>query len=237
MSDKQRRTGQVRDRSTAAQIRREILRSANRFFTPANFDAPASTIRHILSEMASAGELIRVRRGLYWRGEPSRFGLSSPTTDQIARVIAGTVGIGPSGYSAANLLGVSTQVPRLAEFAVPTRAPKAPPRMRFQARPGHSGRVKQKLTEREVALLEVLGDLEAVSEMEPKAAMARLAQEIIHGRVRPERLARASATERAATRARLDLLLRSAGASDHAATIRPQDLRARRRALAGSTEA
>lgn len=228
--------GLARDRSKAARIRRAILRSPNRFFAPVDFDAPSSTIRHILSDMASAGELIRVRRGLYWRGEPTRFGQSPPSTDQIARAIAGPVGIGPSGYSAANLLGISTQVPRLAEFAVPSRAPKAPPRMRFKARPGHSGRVKHKLTEREVALLEVLSDLDAVSEMEPKAALARLAQEITHSRVRPEKLARASATENAATRARLDVLLTSAGASDHAATIRPQDHRARGRALAGTAE-
>jgi hypothetical protein len=67
--------------------------------------------RKAASRAVGEGLLLPVRRGLYYRGRRTRYGLTAPRADQVARAVLGTRGIGPAGYSAARAWGVTTQVP------------------------------------------------------------------------------------------------------------------------------
>ena len=77
--------------------------------------ASRTTIDVTLAELAQDGEIRRVRRGLYDRPRinPSLGGKLSPDIDEAARAIARRQKwkIVPEGAWAANLLGLTTQVP------------------------------------------------------------------------------------------------------------------------------
>jgi hypothetical protein len=66
-----------------------------------------------LSRLAARGELIRAGRGIYMRPVQTRFGPRSPSTEQAIEALAVQRGetIVPSGATAANALGLTTQVP------------------------------------------------------------------------------------------------------------------------------
>ena len=85
-------------------------------FTPAHFsdlgsrDAVASALRRY----RKSGPIRQLARGLYDypRTDPE-FGLLTPSSDSVAKALAGrdAVRLQPSGAYAANLLGLSTQIP------------------------------------------------------------------------------------------------------------------------------
>ena len=74
-----------------------------------------ASVDHALSTLAKSGEIRRVARGIYDYPtvNPDLGGELSPDYDSVARAIARKNGvrIEPSGAWAANLLGLSTQVP------------------------------------------------------------------------------------------------------------------------------
>lgn len=105
--------------------------------------------------MVTAGELVRVRKGLYWRGETTKFGMLRPSPLSVGVAVGGD-GSGPSGISAARSLGVTTQVPGTIEVAVPGRAPKPWTGVTFKSRP-YERRLRM-LEPLEVAVLELLRD-------------------------------------------------------------------------------
>jgi hypothetical protein len=82
-----------------------------------------------------------------------------------------------------------------------------------------------------VVPLEVLNDLSS-SELSPRESWRELRAAVTSGRVRPDRLAKASKTEPAGTRARLSELLIDAGMAGLAVKVPPADPRVRERALA-----
>jgi len=77
--------------------------------------ASRTTVDVTLASLTSAGKLRRIRRGLYDmpRVNPALGGQLSPDIDEVARAIARRQRwkIMPEGAWAANLLGLSTQVP------------------------------------------------------------------------------------------------------------------------------
>lgn len=204
----------TRDRRTPAQERARVLGSRDRFWRPDDLAGSPSTKQHLLSALVDAGELRRVRRGLYWRGDTSPLGMAPPPTDAIVRQLAPGAGVGPAGLYAANLLRLSTQVPRRAEIAVPARAPQSPAGVRFVARAARHGRIAAGLNQTEVALLEVLGSWETTIELPPQEVWSRLLDLLASAQVRADRLARAARTEPGAVRARLRRLLGSSGRAD-----------------------
>lgn len=153
-----------------------------------------------LARLAKAGELRRVRKGLYWRGDrvaafPS-LGMSPPPGEQLARHAAGVdAGYGLAGPSAANALGLSTQVPRQQWWAIPRRPPSGmPDSVRFVDRSSAPGRVAHALRPIEVAVLEVLAHPEWVEGNRGRIE-ARIRELASQGRVDVERLRAASETE------------------------------------------
>jgi hypothetical protein len=78
-----------------------------------------------LSRMAAAGSIRRAARGLYYvsRSHPI-VGMTGPNIDNVARALAGKGGtkLQPTGAYAANLLGLSDQVPAKVVFLTDGRS-------------------------------------------------------------------------------------------------------------------
>lgn len=200
--------------SDTDKARQAILSSADRFWSWQNLGLPAPTGSRLLARLASAGELRRIRRGLYWRGGKTPLGMAPPPEDALVLALTGGGGVGLAGLSAANALRLSTQVPRFATYAVPGRALAPFGAVRFVSRAARTARVTADLTPIEVAVVEVLDAWERVIEIPEADAMARLEDLLANGAVRPESLAMAAATEPRRVRDRLAMMLEQSAASD-----------------------
>ena len=66
-----------------------------------------------LSELANVGVLTKITQGIYVKPLKSRFGVVLPTVDKVVQAIAtrDNAQVLPSGMTALNVLGLSTQVP------------------------------------------------------------------------------------------------------------------------------
>jgi hypothetical protein len=165
--------------------------SAETFFTRTDFSGSDRAVESALSRLALSGELLRVRRGLYWKGKPTRFGMTHPTPLQVALRVAGP-GSGPSGVAAAHMLGLTTQVPSTAEVAVPGHVPEPLPGVRFRAR--SFDRRLRELRPLEVAVLEVLRDPGSM-EASWTTVARRLGELADRGAIRTELLCEEAADE------------------------------------------
>ncbi len=123
------------------------------FVRACHIDAPRGPVGTALSRTCASGELMRVRQGLYWKGAPTRFGMSRPSVVETALEVGGP-GSGPAGVAAAYWLGLTTQVPATFVTAVPVRAPAGWSTVRFCQRT--FGRRLRVLRPSEVATIEVL---------------------------------------------------------------------------------
>ena len=67
----------------------------------------------ILSELTSEGMLVKIAHGIYAKPRKSRFGVVLPSVDKVVQAIAirDNAKVLPSGMTALNALGLSTQVP------------------------------------------------------------------------------------------------------------------------------
>lgn len=139
-----------------------------------------------MSRLAAEGEVVRVRRGLYWKGPKTRVGMPLPRPIEVALEVAGP-GSGPAGVSAAHELGLTTQVPATEQVAVAGRVPSPVPGVRFVAR--SIERRLGGLRPVEVALLEVLRDGPRTVEG-PWGKVAEVTQQLVAtGEIRPEVIA------------------------------------------------
>ncbi len=214
-------------------VRERVLASRDRFWRPEDFNGYSSgAVTHALGRLERSGELRRPRRGLYWRGSPTPFGMAPPPDSQLVNALAPSRGSGPAGRSAALALGLSTQVPRRETVAVPARAPTSTDRVRFVSRAASTKRKTTALRPAEVALLEVLRDWETLVESPADEATTRIVSLVRSGDIRPERIATASSTEPATVRERLRGLLDRIGRPELAATIPPARSGGRTPALA-----
>ena len=230
-------TTMTRDRATATQERDRIIDSRNEFWRPEDLATSGSTTLHLLADLVEAGELRRIRRGLYWRGNKTPLGMSYPRTELVIAELAPGPGVGPTGLDASNRLRVSTQVPRKAHIAVPRRAPESTYDIDFYARPARRARVEAELGSGEVALLEALDQWERTVEVTPAEAWERFRELIRSRQLRADHLARGSQTEPGKVRARLRALLESLGEHALAEQIPMPDRRTTDSALAILTSA
>ena len=67
----------------------------------------------VLSELTTEGMLVKIAHGIYAKPRKSRFGVVLPSVDKVVQAIAtrDNAEILPSGMTALNALGLSTQVP------------------------------------------------------------------------------------------------------------------------------
>lgn len=178
--------------SAAGAARRRVERARpGTFFRRRDFAGGDRAVESALSRLAAEGEIVRVRKGLYWRGKKTRFGMTRPTSLEIAVTVGGP-GSGPSGVAAAYLLGLTTQVPATVEVAVPGKVPDPMPGLRFRSRP--YSRREHRLWPAEVAVLELLLEPHSAEAEWPRVA-ERIRELIADGSVRAAALDTQAAEE------------------------------------------
>ena len=76
------------------------------------------SVGRTLSGLVEEGSLVRIASGIYLKPKQSKFGAIMPSVDQIVRAIAerDKAQVLPSGVTALNALGLSTQVPMTHSF-------------------------------------------------------------------------------------------------------------------------
>jgi hypothetical protein len=217
------------DKSVARQVRQRVLRSRDRLWRIEDFEGSPKAVNSELRRLVERGELQRVRRGMYWRGRKSSFGMIGVADGQALQTAVGDdEAIGATGWNATNLLGLSTQVPAVSSLAVTHRTPQGLDRVRVASRAARTGRRRARLTGLEVTLLEALEGWERYVEADAGAALARFGEID----VRISRLVQASTTEPPAVRERLRAVLAYAGHAEEAKAIPPaRDQRTRAKAL------
>jgi hypothetical protein len=130
-----------------------ILRTPEQSFIRVS-ELPGSrdSARQAVSRAAQRNELVAIRRGLYYRGVETQYGMSQPSVEDIVREVLGDVGVGPAEYSAARAWSVTTQVP--ATFHVAVLWPKSAINGVTQHTRKNPERIR--LSAREIALLELM---------------------------------------------------------------------------------
>jgi hypothetical protein len=149
--------------TTSGRIRERVESAApGTFFRSRDFPGSTSAVETAMSRLAGSGMLKRVHRGLYWKGVRSRFGPGRPPALAVGMELAGGRGVGPAGWTASHVLGLTTQVSPITELTVVGRKPpRAPEGIRFHTRANLD---RLGLRFHEIALLEVLRDWPATAE-------------------------------------------------------------------------
>lgn len=179
--------------STAQKVRDHVELSPVRSFIAAEeILGPRRAVECEMSRLARNGEVVRVRKGLYWKGPTTRVGMPRPRPYEVALEVGGP-GSGPAELSAAHVLGLTTQVPAIEVVAVPGRCPAPVDGIRFVSR--SIERRFGALRPREVAVLEVVRQGPAVVEApwsKVRRCVSKLAEQ---GEVRLEMIAEQVAIE------------------------------------------
>lgn len=147
----------------------------------------ATAARKAASRAAHDGLLVHVRRGLYYRGRRTRYGLTPPPAEDVVREVLGTRGVGPAGYSAARAWGVTTQIPPVLHVAT-LRTVEPIAGVKQHAR---KNLARVDLNPAEIALLELLRAPEVFAEAGWDSLVAKVGEAVAAGRVRLDVLAEA----------------------------------------------
>ena len=193
--------------TTATMIRRRVDRApAGSFLHVSDFAAlPRDAVDSAFSRLArSRRDFVRLRNGIYWKGVKSRFGAGRPDPVEAALAVAGR-GAGPAGLSAANALGLTTQVAARPTVAVLGRCPTGIAEVHFVSR---SNPERRSLRGLEIALLEVLREFPLHVEGDWDDLVRRVADLMSEDRLRIDAVAR------------VGLLEHSPAARDRVATLR-----------------
>jgi len=158
------------------------------------------------SRAAARGELIPLRRGLYYKGKRTRYGVAKPPPEDVALEVMGRDGVGPTGVSAAHALNVTTQVPAVPELATPGPVPEGLPGVKVHKR---NNVARRDLNYFEVAVLELLRDYEFTAEADWREVVRAVADKARTRDVRLDCLAKVGESEPGyAFRERLMALIR-----------------------------
>ena len=179
--------------TTAEAIRTKVRRApVGSFIRSSDLPGPRAAVLTALSRLHADGELVRVRNGLYWKGVKSRFGSGRPGLLEAAVKAAGDKGVGPAGWSATQVLGLSTQLPAIPEVAVPGPAPSFDG-VRFHRR---NNTARRELDFYEVALVEALRDFPRYSEVDMETVALTVKRLADEGKLRLKRVERVASSER-----------------------------------------
>lgn len=197
--------------SVAKAVRTKVSKAKpGTLFRADEFEGPRGPIETALSRLENRGELRRVRKGLYYKGVRSRFGSGRPRVEHVVYKVCGTKGVGPAGWTASRVLGLSTQLPARHEFAVLGTPPANIPGVRFHSR---RNLARLELNPREIAILETLRAWPTHSEVSWNELVERVAELRDEGAIKLERLAKVAARERSpALRERMVALASDLGA-------------------------
>ena len=180
--------------STAQLVRDHVAGIPERSFVSSNeLNAPPHAVDCELSRLSVRRELVRIRKGLYWKGSRTRAGMAGPSAMQAGLEVAGD-GAGPAEFSAAAALGLTTQIPSVEVVAVPGRRRVAPRGVRFVLR-SVERRIRQ-LSFVEVAVIELLLDGTRFIEVPWSRAAEVVAQHASDGSIRVSVIAEQLTDER-----------------------------------------
>lgn len=184
-------------------MRARVERGGARFWKHSDFaDLSPSAVATTLSRMAGKRELTRVGKGVYYRAAPTSFGMSVPGASATTAQLLSTP-THPTGLSAANLLGLSSQNPGRPEYATTKRG--RPVALRdAQVRDGRPSE-RARLSAEDGAILETLRDGARSSDLSPEQTARRLIQ-LMAEPGRFSRLVEAAAAEPPRVRAMLGAL-------------------------------
>lgn len=171
-----------------------VIRSApeGSFVQVSELPGTRAAARKAASRAARDGELVPVRPGLYYRGRRSRYGMTRPRAEEVARKVLGGRGVGPAGYSAARLFGLTTQVPAVWQVAT-LRVVDPIVGVKQYAR---RNLARVDLTETEIALLELLRAPEVYVEAGWSAFTEAIRVAVTKKEIRWEKVSDAVADER-----------------------------------------
>jgi hypothetical protein len=158
--------------STAAIVRDRVTNGDADYWRYHDFtDLPASAVAMALSRLAREGSLQRVGKGVYYRPHRTSLGPSGPSASGIAAQTL-RAPVHPAGLNAANVLGLSTQNPRRAEYATSAAGPPTGLRdavVHTGRPPGRAG-----LSVEDGAILETLRERARYSDLSPQRTIDRL---------------------------------------------------------------
>jgi hypothetical protein len=101
------------DRHVASTVRTRIDHGGERIWRLEDFAGlPATAVAQTLSRLTREGFIQRLSKGVYYRTRETAFGPSQPNPTSMQQLATKRRGVYPSGISAANLLGFTTQVGR-----------------------------------------------------------------------------------------------------------------------------
>jgi hypothetical protein len=153
-------------------VRDRVARGKADYWRHSDFaDLPASAVATTLSRMAREGTLRRVGKGVYYRPHQSSLGASGPAASSVAAQIL-RAPVHPAGLNAANVLGLSTQNPRRAEYATPAAGPPGALGDAVVHTGGPAARAG--LSAEDGAILETLRDRARYSDLSPQRTVGRL---------------------------------------------------------------
>lgn len=207
-------------RSVAHAVRSRIIRGGeDRLWTYADFPRlDRMAVAAALSRLARAGDITRVRRGVYYRPKATRFGPSRPDPESLVDAVLRQRGAGgvPSGPGQYNRLGLTTQVAGAVTRATPRRVPRAPvPGVAVYAAERPLGR-QRGIRPAERTALDALRDVTRIPDASPREVLRRLKTLLRSGQLDFARLARFARAEPPRVRALLGALgadLRTEGAA------------------------
>jgi hypothetical protein len=181
---------------SSAEVVRAVVATApvGTFIRNADVPGTRAGVNTALSRLAADGEVVRVRNGLYWKGVKSRFGSGGPGRLDAGIAAAGSEGAGPSGWSASQTLGLSTQVPAIPEVAVAGPVPSLSG-VKFHRR---NNLARRDLSVCEIALLEALRSYPAFAEVTVEEFAIRVQSLVEEGRVRLGHVERVAGKEHSA---------------------------------------
>jgi Mn-dependent DtxR family transcriptional regulator len=188
-----------------------VTAGADRIWTYADFAGlEMGAVSQTLSRLAKEGIIRRVRKGVYYRPRQTVIGESQVSSAALGSKLLAS-GARPTGLTAAQTLGLTTQVPSEPSFAISrNNAPSNLPGIRVKVRrPATS----EQIDIREAATLELLRDRGETSEFSSEETIWRLAKMLKEPSVF-DRLAEAAVNEPPRVRAILGALGQEAGVHD-----------------------
>lgn len=198
------------EKSVSRTVEDRLRRRPGRLFTYADFDdLPASAVAPALSRLQARGKIRRARKGVYYFPRHTVLGEVPPDPIAVGELV-GRGRSNPAGLTAANALGLTTHVPARMEFAVEGKRPTPPRGVAFKTRTGTN---RRDLPAREAALLEVLRDINHLTDLSPPETTRKLRRVLADDLAR-SRVVRAAIGEPPRVRAMTGALAEAAGASE-----------------------
>jgi hypothetical protein len=166
---------------------------SGRFVRPIDLPGSPDARSSALSRAQKAGDILPIRKGLYFKGVKTRYGMTRPSSEDVAVQILGEEGVGPTGVSAARALGLTTQVPARPTVTIAGPVPTSVPGVRISKR---NNMRRRDLKYAEIALLELLrGDWEATVDGGWPALVAASEAAVRSRKVRPKHVREAVGNE------------------------------------------